>query len=379
MSWAFANDGFDHYWNLAIGAVPSGNVALTWVGLIYPTNGFCGPMRALKAGSGSWSAHADSSKWYTDNDFSSGFTFSLNNWQMLALTIPAGGAGTTRWHGNFVSGGSYGGWSHANGPTISAGAAPIDTLTFGLSYARMAGNIAAMAVYDSALTDTDVVNLGTSSGNTWMTAGPKAYWQCNSSPASGVVDQTGNGANSTSLTGTAPTLDTGNEPPGWSYYTASSSVTVVDTLAGGYGGVTLESLSVGVTVADALAGGSGGAGATDAITYGVVLPSGLYGALGASQGTEQVTIGLVIPSSLLGGMGDGRVETLTIGTSSVPSALSGGVGGYHFESVTISSGLPPAADVLSVVAVERVSSRVVRLHVKSTTTKTHVISIVRNP
>lgn len=228
MSYFFAGDGFDHYWTLAAGAVPSGNTALTVLGLFRPTANISGPIRALKAGSASWSIHADNpGKWYTDNDFSSGFTLSLNNWQMIGLTLPAGGAGTVRWDGNFASGGVYGGWSSAAGPTISAGAAPIDALTFGLAYGRMVGNVAAMAVYAGGLSSAAIAAIGTSSGNAWMAAGPAAYWQCNTNPALGVTDQTGNGANSTGLTGTAPTLDTVNEPPGWTYYTPGPSATPI--------------------------------------------------------------------------------------------------------------------------------------------------------
>lgn len=227
MSYFFAGDGFDHYWILAPGAVPSGNSALTILGLFRPTANVSGPLRATKAGVGSWSIHADNpGKWFCDNDFSSGFTFSLNNWQMIGLTLPAGGAGTVRWDGNFASGGVYGGWTSLPGPTIPAGAGPIDALTFGLAYGRMVGNIAAGAVFP-ALSSAAIAAIGTSSGNAWMAASPLAYWQCNTNPALGITDQTGNGANSISLSGTAPTLDTVNEPPGWTYYTPGPSVTPI--------------------------------------------------------------------------------------------------------------------------------------------------------
>jgi hypothetical protein len=223
MAWSWAADGFDHYFTLSAGASPPDGGPITIVCLLRPTSNFVGPIRGLAGGSASYSIHSDSGKWFTDNDFSAGFGFALNSYQVVALSKAAGSA-AVRWHQTTESGGTYGAWSHANGPTIGDGSNPVDAITIGLSYQRMAGQIAAIALWTSALSDGAVEALGTSAMATWLAAGPSAAWQFNAAPALGITDLTGGGANSTSLTGTAPTLDTTNEPPGWTY--AGGSIVV---------------------------------------------------------------------------------------------------------------------------------------------------------
>lgn len=223
MGWLFPADGFDHWFTASPGAVTTDGGPITVMSLVYPINGNCGLLAGMTAASAyEWEINGDTSKWFGTGDFSGLATMTLNTWQWIGYSKATGSA-AMRWHNQIYSGGSWGTWAHTAGSVIADGASATDHLQYGLSHQRTQGRRFIDAVWNTVLTDL-AVEAACVTGNSLMAATPAACWQCNLSPAGGLIDLTGGGANSTGLTGTAPTLDTTQEPPSpFAYYSAASS------------------------------------------------------------------------------------------------------------------------------------------------------------
>jgi hypothetical protein len=231
MSLSFPGDGFEHSLSGPRGGAPANAGNFTVSLLIRCTGSTIGVIEGLASGSRNWTVHSDTGKWYTTNDFTAGFgSTNNNNWLHIGWS-KASGSAAVRWHQAVHNGTSWGAYTHGNGATEGDGST-IDTITLGLAFQRMAANFAACALYGSALSDGAFEALGTSSMATWMAAAPGAAWQGNASAVSGILDLTGGGADLTTLVGTAPTLDTVNEPPGWTYYSPASTIDGTATLTG---------------------------------------------------------------------------------------------------------------------------------------------------
>jgi hypothetical protein len=225
MSWFFANDSNNRQYLMSMGNAPVNGANGTILSVVYPTISASGIYRGeLSNNSPVYGLLADSGKWYNENDFGAGGpTVDQNTWVVIGATKPAGSS-TVRWHKATGLGGVVT-WSHTNGDIVGDGSGPATQIRlFGVgTNNRMVGNIAAVAVYDSALTDLQVEALGTKSMANWLAGAPKAAYQFNVNPALTLIDLTGGGANQTNIPFTLPTLDTSNEPPGWAYYSRAQS------------------------------------------------------------------------------------------------------------------------------------------------------------
>lgn len=228
MSWLFPDDGIDRFITMASGAAPVDGGPITIVFMIKPIGNNGGIIQGIRTGSPVYSqlwVNGPPIQYFGEGDFTGGTNIDLNNWQVVAYS-KANGSAALRWHlaTNLAGVPS---WVHNTGGTIGDGTGPIDSITLGLSHFRMAGFMAAGAVFGTALADLAVEALGTTSMATWMAATPLAAWQFNQDPTIDVQDLTGGGANQTAHAATRPTLSADN-PPNWTYFSGASPLTLPD-------------------------------------------------------------------------------------------------------------------------------------------------------
>lgn len=165
-----------------------------------------------------WASAIDTGQMYyaTGAGFVGGISgLSASTWYLYAVT-KATGASTVRDHLCVMSTDT---WTHADRGSVGDGTGPVDNLLFSDTGARLDAYVAAIAVYSSVLNDAAIEALRPGLA-AWMSAGPAALWRFNDTP---VDDLTGGGANQTAISGT--TVDTGVEPPSFSYSLTSSSFT----------------------------------------------------------------------------------------------------------------------------------------------------------
>lgn len=145
-----------------------------------------------------------------------------NEWVIIGYDDNNAGAGTVRYHLCTDLDGTPT-WTHGDGPSAGDRSGVVDDLRIGHAFdLRSHGHIAAAAIADTRLGDAGFEALSLTSMGDWVGMAVAA-WQFNVAVGStAIVDLTGGGADQTSLVGT-PVLDTGQEPPGWSYYTPSAS------------------------------------------------------------------------------------------------------------------------------------------------------------
>jgi hypothetical protein len=151
---------------------------------------------------------------------------------ILAAWGKAAGNATTRWHlFNFDT---LDAWVHSDSgsvgdPTI---AAP-DRIRVGQwrnTSERFNGKLAALAVYDTALSDGAVEGLADGL-QAMLDAAPNGLWAFNqASTATDVTDLTENGADQTAITGTSVITD--DDPPGFSFELGGSELAPADALHG---------------------------------------------------------------------------------------------------------------------------------------------------
>lgn len=150
-------------------------------------------------------------------------------WYLTAITKPAG-VSTIRAHTYDYTAGT---WTHTDYPTIGDGVGTITAVRIGTTINgtptdALNGNVAAAAVWSTALSDANFTGGMATSMAAWIALNPLAAWQFNqASVATSVSDLTAGQANQSSISGT--TADGAIEPPGWSYYSAGSTVLPVGT------------------------------------------------------------------------------------------------------------------------------------------------------
>lgn len=162
----------------------------------------------------------DSSKIFSNQDFGGGATApsDKNTWYAMAFT-KASGSAAVRYHLAAV-GGAY---THTASGTVADGTAGITSFIFGKGPIKGAAkmDIAAAAVWTSALSDSAIDALGTTSMDTWLAASPVGAWQFNQASTGTNVNDLVGSANQTALTGTSVTTD----PAGWSYHASTTPFT----------------------------------------------------------------------------------------------------------------------------------------------------------
>jgi len=159
---------------------------------------------------------------------------SVNTWYLYAVGKPNGSA-TVRDHLCVMSTDT---WTHADRGTLGDGSGTVDHLRFSDGAVnRVDGYYAAAAVYSSVLGDLAVEALrpGLSA---WASAGPAALWRFNDTPVDDLVGT----SDQASISGT--TVDTGVEPPGFSY-ALGGAVIVPGVLAASLSGPTLTPSATG--------------------------------------------------------------------------------------------------------------------------------------
>jgi hypothetical protein len=183
-------------------------------------------MRARTAASGTmWQALVFSGQMFfiVGGNFRGGASVSTNTWYLYFAT-KANGSAVAREH---LCDMSTDVWTHADlGSAMPDAAGAVDSVIFSdPGTDRLDGFIAASAVWDSVLTDLQIEGLR-SGLSAWVSTSPQALWRFNDTP---VNDLTAGGANQTAITGT--TVDTGVEPPSFSYSLAGPTTgTLTGTL-----------------------------------------------------------------------------------------------------------------------------------------------------
>jgi len=215
LSWLFPNA--DTYAEVgAVGALPQNGDPISVWWMIRPSIATdFGTYVGLEAGANRIGLLAVVSKYFTVNDGTGGPVPVVDEWQVIGYDDQGGG--TVRWHHCTDPTGTT--WAHSDGTAGGDRAGVVDVLRLGIGPDgfRMRGHIAAGCAAAGRLGDAGFEALGVTSMAAWVAAADLA-WQFNVAVGStALTDLTGGGANQTSLTGT-PTLDTGQEPPGWTYY-----------------------------------------------------------------------------------------------------------------------------------------------------------------
>lgn len=168
----------------------------------------------------------DAGKIFANNDFGAGGTgpTDKNGWYALAFT-KVSGTNAYRYH-LAAQGGSF---THSASGSSADGTAGITSIIFGKGNIKGGAkfDIAAAAMWTSALSDAAIDALGTSSMDTWLGASPVAAWQFNQASTGTAVNDLVGSANQTALTGTTVVAD----PVGWSYHASTTPFTkdVVET------------------------------------------------------------------------------------------------------------------------------------------------------
>lgn len=188
--------------------------------------GFTGWLVQGRNGStGVWAELTSSLKLFMEGDFTAGNTGLTTSWAWYVAT-KAAGSSVPRWHVGTLSGGSIS-WSHADaGGTVPDGSGPITNILLGgngNAAQTWRGSIAAAATWTSVLNDAAVEAACTLAAANLLAATPGWMVRLNqTSTATSVSDDTGNGGNQTALSGTAIDAD---DPPSFNYALTSSGVT----------------------------------------------------------------------------------------------------------------------------------------------------------
>lgn len=194
---------------------------------------------------------------YMENDFdatgASGLTGGAWRWYVVTK---AAGSNKPRWHVWDLSGA----WTHVDGGTnVGDGSGPITQLRVGNNAnlnRNWRGLIAVDAAWASVLNDAAVEAAFTLNASATLAAGPAFMHRWNqASTATSVTDDTGGGANQSSITGTAVSAD---DPVGYNY-NLSTSVDAsgdITATAGRTGAATVEPGGQGTATASAAIAGA---------------------------------------------------------------------------------------------------------------------------
>lgn len=160
------------------------------------------------------------SKFYTEGDFSGAGTPVLNNWMWVCYT-KATGSVKPEWYFHNLTAATA--WSHVTATgNVSDQTGPAVGVVIGgrqPGSTCFQGSIAALAAFNSILTQTQIQN-ASASAQALLAAAPSWGVLLNqSSTATAVTDLSGHGATQASIFGTSIDAD---EPPGWSYALSSS-------------------------------------------------------------------------------------------------------------------------------------------------------------
>lgn len=223
MSWSFPNS--DTYAECGVGALPQNGSPLSVCWLIRPSVGdFLGVYLGIDPGD-RIGLNAVVGSYFTSSDGTGGPSPVAGAWQIIGYDDDNSHGGTVRWHLCNLDGTRT--WAHRDGTSGGNRSGVVTALRLGIGPGgfRMRGNVAAGFLAAGRLGDAGFEALSLVDMADWVSKADLA-WQCNVPVgATALVDLTGGGADQTSLVGT-PTLDTGVEPPGWSYFTGSTEATL---------------------------------------------------------------------------------------------------------------------------------------------------------
>lgn len=175
-------------------------------------------VEGVNGGSGSWAILTSGNVMFAENDFGSGGPALSTGWCWYVVGKSASTA-VPRWHVLDLTAGT--GWAHADnsGSVTSTGVTAtginVGSSTSGNALQTWRGRIAAVATWNSVLSDSAVQAACTVSANDLALAAPSWGVLLNqASTATAVTDFTGGGGNQSAISGTSVDAD---EPPGWSY------------------------------------------------------------------------------------------------------------------------------------------------------------------
>lgn len=179
---------------------------------------------ASAGGTDVWALQAFNLQMFCANDFTTGSSsLTAANYYWVGFSHASGG--TPRWHIQNVQ--TAGAWSHTDASaTVGDGTGPVTSIIVGNSSAAgsddMRGEIAAIAVWGSALSDGAVQSACTLSAADLVTSSPAwgTLWN-QASTGTSVTDITAGGGNQTAISATSVGTD---EPPGWSYSLSAASL-----------------------------------------------------------------------------------------------------------------------------------------------------------
>jgi len=232
MSRAFGGPSTNDTITFSPGNAPPDQGPITFASLVKAPSGFGWIASGNNGTSANWAFGLDASAWFAWNDFTSGRAqiITTSHWAWVVCTKTSGST-IPRWHLRDVT--SAGSWDHTNatGGTVADNTGTITNVlvgNFGGGGAANAwqGSIAAIAAWDSVLTDLQVEGACTLSAADLLSGGgaAAAKWMVRFNQAStgtSVSDDTGGGGNQSAISGTTVDVD---EPPGWSYSLTSSFV-----------------------------------------------------------------------------------------------------------------------------------------------------------
>ena len=192
-----------------------GPITMAFLAKAANTGGWTGwGMRGMNGASAIWGHLTSSAKMFIEGDFGTGVSGLTTSWAWY-VAKKASGTVAPRF-GIFPIGSS---WTFTDGSaTVADRTGPIDTIFVGGAGGGTngwRGSIAVAATWSSALSDTTIQNTFGLSASTVLAAGPNWMTRWNqSSTATSVTDDTGNGGNQSAITGTTVDAD---DPPGFDY------------------------------------------------------------------------------------------------------------------------------------------------------------------
>jgi hypothetical protein len=218
---------------MSVGTAPPDEGPITIAVLAKPSSAsFSGwAVQGRNGTTGIWSLLVDSGKLFCENDFGSGGPSHGTGWCWFVVT-KASGSVIPRWHKHDLTAATA--WVHQDDTSNAAdGSGPITNVMIGSNGSlgnTWRGNIAAIATWTSVLSDAAIEAACTLAASALKAATPGWMVRLNqASTATAVTDDSGGGSTQTAISGT--TVDTVNEPPGWSYTLTSTtpfSKTVVE-------------------------------------------------------------------------------------------------------------------------------------------------------
>lgn len=275
---------------------------------------------------------------YIDGDESYGGPIVAGEWLMVAVTKPAG-TSVPRMH---VYRYSTGTWVHEDGDApVGDVSTVVQTVAFGAweqTQDPWDGQIAAVAMWDAALTDQQLGGL-TARLADWLASGAVAVWPLGTDP---VVDVTGGGADQTGSSGTTviddPTLPFDPSPSSGDDHQGAGVGAGLLLTAGPGAGVSTVAGSGAVAAIQLLATpGVGSPAATGAGTEATVV---LLPGLGTGDSREEHSgAGLTTILELTPVPGAGAPAVAGAG-SSVVTTLTAGLGTGTGEGAAAGAGLP---------------------------------------